>query len=144
MGGEVVSHVQSKLSRGLYTHRGKKLLQNFENVENTALKRAMVRFRGGREKGVMAFVVCLQVSQEDAMQGILWRKSLRRRSLEVHDAAKRVDEMCHGGNGNGQETTHPPPRYILNENVIEISHPQLSAPPGSGSVSSREQSTVFY
>ena len=55
----VVPRVQSKLSRALHAHRGKKLLQDLQTQESAATKRAMVRFRGAREKGVMAFVECL-------------------------------------------------------------------------------------
>ena len=33
------------------------------------MKRAMVRFRGVREKDGMAFVECLGFSQEDTMEG---------------------------------------------------------------------------
>ena len=51
--------VQSKLSRALHAHRGKKLLQDLQTQESAATKRAMVRFRGAREKGTMAFVECL-------------------------------------------------------------------------------------
>ena len=39
-------------------------------------------------------------------------------------------------------TNHPPPLYILNKDGIEISHPQSSAPPGTGSILSRKQSTI--
>ena len=67
--GGVASRVQSKLSRALDAHCGKKLLQDLQNVESTAMKRVMVRFRGGREKGAMAFVECLGVSQEDTIEG---------------------------------------------------------------------------
>ena len=52
----VVPRVQSKLSRALHAHRGKKLLQDLQTQESATLKRAMVRFRGAREKGAMAFV----------------------------------------------------------------------------------------
>ena len=52
----VVPRVQSKLSRALHAHRGKKLLQDLQTQESAATKRAMVRFRGPREKGAMAFV----------------------------------------------------------------------------------------
>ena len=55
----VVTSVQSKLSRALHAHRGKKLLQDLQTQESAATKRAMVRFRGEREKGAMAFVECL-------------------------------------------------------------------------------------
>ena len=74
----VVPRVQSKLLRTLHAHRGKKLLQDLQNLENTAMKRAIVRFRGAREKGTMAFVECLGVSQEDTMEGPLWWETLGR------------------------------------------------------------------
>ena len=67
------------------------------------MKRALVRFRGAREKGAMAFVECLGGSQEDTMEGPLWRETLGR-SLGSHDAAELVGGMCHG-NGRRQETT---------------------------------------
>ena len=51
----------------------------------------------------MVFVECLGVSQEDTMEGPLWRDTLGR-SLGSHDAAELVDGMCHG-NGCRQETT---------------------------------------
>ena len=100
---EVVPRVKSKLSCALHAHRGKKLLQNFETQESAAMKRAMVRFRGAREKGAMAYVECLGVSQEDTMEGPLWRETFGR-SLGSHDAVELVSEMCHG-NGFRQETT---------------------------------------
>ena len=56
-----------------------------------------------REKGAMAFVDCLGFSQEDTMQGPLWRETLGR-SLGSHDATELVGGMCHG-NGCRQETT---------------------------------------
>ena len=46
---------------------------------------------------------CLGVSQEDTMEGSLWKETLGR-SLGSHDAADRVGKMCHG-NGYRQETT---------------------------------------
>ena len=67
----VVPRVQSKLSRALHAHRGKKLLQDLQIQESAATKRAMVRFRGAREKGAMVFVECLEFSQEDTMEGPL-------------------------------------------------------------------------
>ena len=99
----VVPRVQSKLSGALHAHRGKKLLQNFQIQESTALKRAMVRFRGAREKGAMTFAECLRVSQKDTMEGPLWRETLGR-SLRSHDAAELVGGMRHG-NGYRKETT---------------------------------------
>ena len=51
-----VPRVQSKLPRALHTHRGKKLLRDLQTQESAATKRAMVRFRGAREKGAMAFI----------------------------------------------------------------------------------------
>ena len=94
----VVPRVQSKLSRA---HRGKKLLQDLQTQESATMKRAMVRFRGAREMGVIAFVECLGFSQEDAMEDPLWRETLGR-SLGSHDAAELVGGMCHG-NGCLQE-----------------------------------------
>ena len=99
----VVPRVQSKLSRALHAHRRKKLLQDFQIQESAATKRAVIRFRGAREKGAMAFVECLGVLQEDTMEGPLWREILGR-SLGSHDAAELVGEMYHG-NGCRQETT---------------------------------------
>ena len=98
-----VPRVQSKLSRALHAHRGKKLLQDFQTQESAAMKRAMVRFRGAREKGAMTFVECLGFSQEDTVEGPLWREILGR-SLGSHDATELVGGMCHG-NGFRQETT---------------------------------------
>ena len=61
----VVLCVQSPLSRALHAHHGRKLLQDLQNIENTAMKRAIlvVRFKGTREKSAMVFVECLGVSQ---------------------------------------------------------------------------------
>ena len=72
----VVPRVQSKLSRAL-AHRGKKLLQDLQTQESAATKRAMVRFRGAREMGAMAFVECLGFSQQDTMEGPLWGETLQ-------------------------------------------------------------------
>ena len=91
----VVPHVQPKLTRALHAHRGKKLLQDLQTQESAAMKRTMVRFRGAREKGVKAFVQCLGFSQEDMMEGPLWRETLGR-SLGSHDATELVGGMCHG------------------------------------------------
>ena len=91
----VIPRVQSKLSGALHAHRGMKLLQDLQTQESTALKRAMVRFRGAREKGAMTFVECLGVSQKDTMEDALWRETLDR-SLGSHDAAELVGGMCHG------------------------------------------------
>ena len=91
----VVPRVQSKLSRALHAYRRKKLLQDLPTQESAAMKRAMVRFRGAREKGAMAFVECLGFSQEDTMEGPLWRETLGR-SLGSHDAMEIVGGMCQG------------------------------------------------
>ena len=99
----VVPRVQSKLSRALHAHRGKKLLQDLQTQESAATKRAMVRFRGAREKGAMAFVECLGFSPKDTIEGPLWRETLGR-SLGSHDATELVGGMCHG-NGCRQKTT---------------------------------------
>ena len=99
----VSPRVQSKLSRVFHANRGKKLLQVLQNLQSTAMKRAMVRFMEAREKGAMAFVECLGILQEDTMEGPLWRDPLRG-SLGSHDAAECVGRMCHG-NDCRQETT---------------------------------------
>ena len=99
----VVPRVQSKLWRALHAHRGKKLLQVLQNLESTAMKKAMVRFRGERKKDAMEFVECLGISQEDTMKDPLWRETLDR-SLGSHNAAELVGGTCHG-NGCRQETT---------------------------------------
>ena len=88
----VVSRVHPKLSRVLHAHRGKMLPRYLKNLENAAMKRPMVRFRGARETGAMAFVVCLGVSQEDTMEGPLWKETFAR-SLGSHDVAERVGVM---------------------------------------------------
>ena len=98
----VVPRVQSKLSHALHAHRGEKLLQDFQTQESAVMKRFVIRFRGAREKGAMAFVECLGVLQEDTMEGLLWRETLIR-SLGSHDATELVGGMCHG-NGCRQET----------------------------------------
>ena len=51
----------------------------------------------------MAFVEYLGFSQEDTMEGPLWRETLGR-SLGSHDATEPVGGMCHG-NGCRQATT---------------------------------------
>ena len=63
----------------------------------------MVRFRGAREKGAMAFVECLVVSNEDRMEAPLWRETLGR-SLGSHNTVESVGGICHG-NGCWKETT---------------------------------------
>ena len=99
----VVPRAQSKLSRALHAHRGKKLLQDLQTQGSAQMKGAMVRFRGALEKVAMAFVECLGVSQEDTMEGPLWRETLGR-SLGSHDAVELVGGMCHV-NGCRKETT---------------------------------------
>ena len=103
----VVPRVQLKLSRALHAHRGKKLLQDLQTQESAAMKRAMVKFRGVREKGAMTFVECQGFSQEDTVEGPMWRETLGR-NLGSHDATELVGGMYHG-NGCRQETTrlHP-------------------------------------
>ena len=85
-----------------HAHRGKKILQDLQILDKSTITRAMVRFTGAGEKGGLKFVECLGVSKEDMIEGPLWRGTLGR-SLESHDAAERVGEMCHG-NGRRQQT----------------------------------------
>ena len=75
----------------------------FNKYTHTHIQRSMVTFREAREKGAMTFVKCLGVSQENTMEGPLWRETLGR-SLGSHDEAKLVGGMYHG-NGCRQETT---------------------------------------
>ena len=87
----------------LHAHRGKKLLQHLQTQESTTIKRAMVRFRGAREKGAVAFVEYLGVSEEETMEGPLRRETLGR-SLWSHDAAELIGGTYHDI-GCRQETT---------------------------------------
>ena len=87
----VVLRIQSKLSRALHAHRGKKLLQDLQTEESAAMKRVMVRLRGAREKGAVVFVECPGVSQEDTMEGPLWRETL---GLGSHDEAELLVECA--------------------------------------------------
>ena len=106
----VVPRVQSKLSRVLHVHRGMKPPQNLQTLGNTTMKRAIARFRGAREQDLIAlFVECLWASQEDAVEGPLWKNTLGR-SLGLYDAADHVGGMC---NGIGcQQEPIQPPSYI--------------------------------
>ena len=98
------------------------------------MKRAMVRSRGAREKGAMAFVKNLGFSQVDTMESPLWRETLGR-SLGSHESAELVGGMCHG-NGCLQEI--PRLHAISCTKTGELSHSQSGAPPGTASIPSRE------
>ena len=58
-------------------------------------KESYGKVQGSAGEGAMAFVECLGVSQEDTMEGLLYRETLGR-SLGSHDAAELVGETCHG------------------------------------------------
>ena len=131
----VVPRVQSILSRALHAHRGKTFLQSLLNVVSTTIKRAMVKFRGAREKGAIGVLECLGVSQQDTMEGYLWRMRLGR-SLGSHDAARHVGGIWLPGRNQ------PSLRDILPKDGMKLFHPQLRAPPGTGSIPSREQNPV--
>ena len=77
------------------------------------MKRAMVRFSGPREKGTVAFAECLGVSQDNIMEVLLWRDTLRR-NLGSHDAAElvsgRVMAMATGKKPS-ISTPHPAQRW---------------------------------
>ena len=73
------------------------------NLINTHTYTHTHTFRGAREKGAMTFVECLGFSQEDTMEGPLWREETLVKSLGSHDATELVVGMCHG-NGCRQET----------------------------------------
>ena len=64
----VVPRVQSKPSRAHHAHRWKKLLQALQNLENTTMKRAMVRTA---KKGCHGIYGMPGVSQEDTVEGPL-------------------------------------------------------------------------
>ena len=51
--------------------RGKKLLQDLQNLDDTTMMRAIVRFRGARGKSAMGFLEYLEVPQADTMEGLL-------------------------------------------------------------------------
>ena len=53
------------------------------------MKIEITRFKGAREKGGITFVDCLELSQEDTMEGSLLRE-ITGRSLRLHDAAGSV------------------------------------------------------
>ena len=116
----VVPRVQSKLSCALHSRREKKLLQDLQTQASAAMKTAMVRFRGVREKGAMTFVECRGVSQEDTMAGPLWRETLGR-SLGSHNAAELVGGLCHG-NGCRQETTRLHATSCTNTGWSSLTH----------------------
>ena len=104
----VTSRVQSRLSRALHAHHEVKLLTDLCNQEGNTSKRAMVRFRGAREKGTMTFVECQGISQEEMMEGCLRRETLGK-SLGSHDAADPVGGMCYD---NGCRGDYEAPRGV--------------------------------
>ena len=119
----VVPRVQSKLSGALHAHCGKKLLQDLQPQESTALKRAMVRFRGAREKNAMTFVECLGFRKKDTMEDPLWRETIGR-SLGSHDTAKLVGGMCRG-NDYRQETTRLHAIYWTKTGWSSLTHNRM-------------------
>ena len=67
------------------------------------MKRAMVKFRGAREKGPMTFVECLGISQDDTMESLVWRETMNR-NLVSHDAAELVGGIYHGNDCRQKNT----------------------------------------
>ena len=63
-----MARVQSKLSRTLHTHRGKKFLQDLQTLDSTTMRRAMVRLRVVQEKRAMTCAKGLGVSHENSME----------------------------------------------------------------------------
>ena len=82
--------------------------------------------------GAMAFVECLGFSQEDTMEGPLWRETLGR-SLGSYDATELVGDVSWQWLPAGN---HPPLRHILLKDGMELSHPQSGVPTGIGPVPS--------
>ena len=119
----IVPRVQSKLTRTLHAHRGKKLLQDLQILESTAMKRAMARSRGRREKDAMAFVKYLEISQEDTIEKPPWRETLSR-SLGSFDAAELADGI-YRGNGCQQETTRLHAIYCTKTGWSSLTHRQV-------------------
>ena len=89
----------------------------------TTMEKAMVGLREAREKGAMTFVECLGVSQEDTMEGPLWRETFGR-SLGTHDAAQLVGGMCHG-NACRQENTRLHAISYTKTGWIPLTHNQM-------------------
>ena len=116
------------------------LINTHTHTHTHAHTHAHKKFRGAQEKSAMTFVECLGVLLEDTMEGPLWRETLGM-SLGSYDAEELVAGM-RNSNGCRQETNHPPPRHILHKDGMELSHSQSGAPPGSGSIPSREKSPV--
>ena len=91
----VIPRVQSKLSRALHAHRGKKLLQDLQNLGNVATKRAMVRFR--RAGKTICHDICgIPGGLARGHDGGAPFKQTLGRSLGPHNTAKLVGGMCHG------------------------------------------------
>ena len=80
----------------------------------------MVRFKGARETSVMAFVKNLGVSQEDTMEGPLWRDTLGR-SLGSHDVVVLVGGMRRSNGCGHIKIYHLPLHYILHKDRTELS-----------------------
>ena len=68
----------------------------------------------------MAFVECLGVSQEDVIEGHLWREIFGR-NLGSLDATELVGGMCHG-NGCRQETTRLHVISFINTGWSSLTH----------------------
>ena len=69
--------------RARSTHTAGKASQDLQDLNNTVMKIAIVRIKEAQDNVTMTFVECLGVSQEDAMEGFLWRETLGR-SLGPH------------------------------------------------------------
>ena len=94
--------VQFKLWRVLHAHRGAELLEGIRNQDNDRSKRAMVRFREAREKGAIAFVQCLGVSNEEKMG-----------HATVMVTGRRPAALMHLVHKDGMELPHPQPSTPL-------------------------------
>ena len=70
-----------------FTHIVEQNSWKTSETKQTTRRRERWSDRGAREKGAMAFVEYLWVSQEDPMESSLWRETLGR-SLESQDAGK--------------------------------------------------------
>ena len=69
----------NRSSRASFTHTvGPNSWKTSETKRTTHRRQRWSDFEGTREKGAMAFVECLGVSQEDTMEGSPWRETLGR------------------------------------------------------------------
>ena len=91
-----VPRALSKFLGALHGYHETKLLHDFRSQKNNTMKRAMVKLRRERDKGVMTlFVVCMGIYLEDKTEGSLQRNIIKM-SLASHNAVVPVGELYCG------------------------------------------------